>query len=132
MLAYVALAWSGRFDMRLGDQIASLVYPLDTFSMYAPVPGTQESYLLLRDPQGSVHRVMDFRSFDCPEPLSAMDTRCPRGIQYHHEDFIHYIESHRGPGEREAELITRTWKLEAGAPPMHLSDCVLAHCRVAR
>jgi hypothetical protein len=118
--------------MRLGDQIASLVYPLDTFSMYARMPAAEESHLLLRDPQAGVHRVMDFRSFDCSEPLNALDTRCPQGIPYHYEDLIHYIEEHRGPGEREVELITRTWKLEAGAPPMPVSDCVLAHCRVAR
>jgi hypothetical protein len=36
VLAHVALAWMVRFDLRRGDQIASLAYPLDTSSMYAP------------------------------------------------------------------------------------------------
>jgi hypothetical protein len=132
VLAYVALSWAGRFDMRLGEQIASLVYPLDTFSMYARMPAAQESHLLVRDHEGVVHRVTDFRSFDCAEPLTGTDARCPHGIPYHYEDLTRYIESHAGPGEREVELIARTWTLEPGAPPAPTSDCVVAHCRVAR
>ena len=43
VLGYVALAWAVRFDLPQGDQIASLVYPLDTFSMYAQAPSPRMS-----------------------------------------------------------------------------------------
>jgi hypothetical protein len=132
LLAYVALSWTVRFDMRLGEQIASLIYPLDTFSMYARMPAPEESHLVVRDHQGGVHRVMDFRSFDCGEPLTGTATECPRGIPYHYDDLTRYIDSHPGPGEWEVELITRTWELRPGAPPLPAADCVIAHCRVAR
>ena len=134
VLAYVALSWAVRFDMRLGDQIASLVYPLDTFSMYAPLPGRRASHLLIRDAQGAVHHVTDFRSFDCAEPMREVATRCAHrhGIEYHFEDLTRYIESHGGPGEIGAEIITRSWKLRPGSPPLADGDCVIAHCRVAR
>jgi hypothetical protein len=134
LLAYVALSWAMRFDMRLGEQIISLVYPLDTFSMYARMPPAYESHLLVRDRQGTVHRVMDFRSFDCAGPLTGPAVPCAgaHGIPYHFEDLIRYVESHPGPGQLDAELITRTWELHAGAAPVPVSDCVLAACRVAR
>jgi len=119
--------------MRLGEHIASLVYPLDTFSMYATPPGEDRSHLLALDHQGAVHRVTEFRSFDCREPLTGSAARCAdkRGIPYHYEDLARYIESHTGPGELDVELITRTWDLRSGAP-LQTSDCVIAHCKVAR
>lgn len=129
ILAYVALSWAVRFDMRLGQQIASLLYPLDTFSMYAGMPGEDTSYLLVRDGQGSVHRVTDFRSFDCAA-LAAGATQCPHGIPYYYEGLTRYIESHTGTGDLDVELISRTWQFRTGAPPL-TSDCVIAHCKVA-
>jgi hypothetical protein len=134
LLLYVALAWAVRLDMRLGEQIASLVYPLDTFSMYSRMPGTQESLLLVRDRQGTVHRVTDFRSFDCDEAVNGAGAPCSdrRGIPYHYEDLARYVDAHAGPGQLEVDLVTRTWELRRWAPPVLASDCVLAHCRVAR
>jgi hypothetical protein len=118
--------------MRLGQHIASLVYPLDTFSMYATLPGEDRSHLLVRDQQGAVHRVTDFRSFDCAEPVTGSSAQCAdkRGIPYHYDDLARYIESHTGPGESDVELITRTWDL--GSTPLQTSDCIIAHCKVAR
>jgi hypothetical protein len=134
VLAYVALSWSARFDMRLGQQIASLVYPLDTFSMYARMPGEDRSHLLVRDAQGGVYRVTSFRSFDCAEPYAGPTARCAttRGIPYHYDDLTNYIRDHEGHGELDVELITRTWELRSGAPPERTSDCVIAHCKVSR
>ncbi|MFN8644264.1 MAG: hypothetical protein U0802_22370 [Candidatus Binatia bacterium] len=60
LLGYVALAWAVRFDLRLGGQIASLVYPLDTFSMYARPAGRDTSILLARTADGGVHAVTEF------------------------------------------------------------------------
>jgi hypothetical protein len=134
VLGYVALSWAIRFDMRLGDQIASLIYPLDTFSMYGSMPGARESHLLIRDAGGEIHRIEDFRSFDCSEPLSGKEMRCqdrPR-INYLYEELIHYIEDHAGSGETEVELIHRTWELHAGARPVQIPDCVVSHCKVSR
>ncbi len=120
--------------MRLGEQIASLLYPLDTFSMYGRLPGEDTSHLLVRDGQGAVHRVTDFRSFDCAEPVSGSAARCAetRGIPYHYEDMARYVESHAGAGVESIDLITRTWQVRPGAPAVHASDCVVAHCRVSR
>lgn len=134
VLGYVALSWAVRFDMRLGEQIASLIYPLDTFSMYGRMPSELESHLLIRDSTGAIHRIADFRSFDCSEPLTDNAVRCRDrpGINYLYEDLIRYIESHPGSGELEVELIDRTWELHAGAPPAQVPDCVVAHCRVSR
>ena len=134
VLLYVALSWSVRFDMRLGEQIASLVYPLDTFSMYARMPGEDRSHLLIRDAHGGVYRVTSFRSFECVEPFTGPTARCAskRGIPYHYDDLTDYIQKHAGSGELDVDLITRTWELRSGAPPEHTSDCVIAHCKVSR
>ncbi len=132
ILAYVALSWSIRFDMPLGRQIASLVYPLDTFSMYAGPAGGSISHLLIRDGQGAVHRVTDFRSIDCAEPIDRSVARCAdrSGYAYHYDELAEYIAQHGGPGVTPVELIYRTWEMRAGAPPAIDPDCVVAHCRV--
>ncbi len=132
VLGYVALSWAVRFDMRLGAQTASLVYPLDTFSMYARMPGEDRGILLVRDARGTAHRVTEFRSFDCDQPLTGPAARCAdkRGIAYHYEDFARYVESHTGSGEHEVDLITRMCDFHTSPP--QTSDCVIAHCKVAR
>ena len=133
VLGYVLLSWLVRFDMRLGQQIASLVYPFDTFSMYAGMPGEDRSALLVRDGKGNVRRVTAFRAFSCAEPLTGASAACAgrHGIPYLYEDLVHYIESHAGSGGREVELITRTWEIRSGAAPLVTSDCVIAHCKVS-
>jgi len=133
VLAYVAASWAVRYDLRLNHQDASLVYPLDTFSMYGGMPGEDRSQLLIRDAQGVVHRVMDFRLFRCAEPLTGPDVNCAhrQGIPYHYEELTRYIQGHPGAGESEVELITRTWQFSPAAP-LRTSDCVVAHCKVAR
>jgi hypothetical protein len=134
MLVYAVLSWAVRFDMPLGAQIASLVYPLDTFSMYATPPGRDTSMLVVRDAQGAVHRVTDFHAFDCTEPVRGAAARCEqtRGIRYHYDDLARYIEAHAGTGEIDVDLVTRTWRVRAGAPIEQGDDCVVAHCRVSR
>ena len=134
LLAYVALSWTARYDMRRGDQIASLLYPLDTFSMYASHGARAMSHLLVRDGQGGAHRVTAFRSFECAEPVSGSAARCAdqRGFQYHYDDLTNYIQSHTGPGDIEVELISRTWALRPGRAPVHTADCVISRCRVSR
>ena len=133
-LAYIAASWAVRYDLRLGGQIASLVYPLDTFSMYGRPPGADTSVLLVRDARGEVFRVTDFRAFDCAEPVSGPAAQCARtrGIPYHYADLARYVEQHRGAGDVEVDLITRTWRVAPGAPVEVLADCVVAHCRAAR
>ncbi len=134
LLAYVALSWAVRFDMRLGNQIASLLYPLDTFSMYAGGPGRDASHLLVRDSLGIVHRVTEFRAFDCAAALAETGARCAdtHGIQYHYDDLMRYIESHAGPGTSEVAIITRTWRIRPGAAPVQMADCIIARCKVSR
>jgi hypothetical protein len=134
VLGYVLLSWLVRFDMRLGAQIVSFVYPLDTFSMYAGMPGEDRSALLVRDAGGTVHRVTAFRAFSCAEPLRGPSAACATrlGIHYLYEDLVRHIESHPGPGDRDVELIIRTWQIENGAAPVVTSDCVVAHCKVAQ
>ena len=129
----MALSWAVRFDTRLGEFNASLVYPLDTFSMYGRMPGEDRSHLLLRDARGGIHRVTAFRSFHCNEPIIGPGARCAdkRGIQYHYEDLVRYIQEHAGPGELPVDLITRTWIVRSGAPVVHDSDCLIAHCEVS-
>jgi hypothetical protein len=132
VLAYVALAWLVRFDLRRGDQIASLAYPLDTFSMYAPNSANQISHILVRDAAGAVHHVTSFERFACAEALRGSAVRCTerRGFQYHYDDQINWIEAHPGGGATRVELISRTWDVQPGAAPVHLNDCVIAHCTV--
>jgi hypothetical protein len=134
VLGYVVLSWAVRLDMRLGEQNASLIYPLDTFSMYGRMPVEDRSHLLVRDAQGTVHRVTDFRTFECAEPVTGTAAHCAdkRGILYHYEDLARYIQSHAGPGVLQVELISRTWELHPGAPAVPVSDCVIAHCTVSR
>ena len=133
VLGYVLLSWLVRFDMRLGQQIASLVYPLDTFSMYGGMPGEDRSALLVLDDEGNEHRVTAFHAFACAEPLIGASAACAgrHGIPYLYEDLVHYIETHPGPGDRNVELVTRTWEIRSGAAPLKTSDCVIAHCKVS-
>jgi len=134
LLGYVALSWSARFDMRRGEQIASLVYPLDTFSMYSRVWNRRISHMLVRDSGGEVHRVISFRTFDCDSTIATSDSRCAKesAIAYHDDDLIHFIQGHAGAGGEPVELIRRTWNLREGATPALLEDCVITTCRVAR
>ena len=134
VLGYVLLSWAARFDMRLGEQIASIVYPLDTFSMYAQAPTPEISHLLVRDARGAVRPVPSFRSFDCDEPVTDVPERCSgfRPINYLFEDLARHIQSHRGGGTEDVDLIVRTWSLRAGAPVALAPDCVVTHCRVSR
>ena len=133
VLAYVLVSWLVRFDMRLGEGIASVVYPFDTFSMYGGMPGNDSTALLIRDGDGNVHRVTAFHAFSCGEPVPDASTvsTCPHSIPYLHDDLVHYIESHPGPGRRDVELIARTWDIRSGAAPVQKSDCVVAHCKVS-
>jgi hypothetical protein len=130
----VALSWAVRFDMGHGEQMASLLYPLETFSMYAGPPGEYVSHPLIRDAQGTLHRVTDFRSFDCAEPVDRATARCADspGFAYLYDDMARYIDSHRGAGDAQVELVYRTWQVRSGAPPAHAADCVIAHCKVSR
>jgi hypothetical protein len=134
VLGYVLLSWAFRFDMPLGEQIASLVYPLDTFSMYAQAQGPRVSHLLVRDARGTVYPVTTFRSFACDEPITAIPTRCSesRPIRYLFEDLARHIESHPGAGAEDVELILRTWSMRSGAPATLAEDCAVSHCRVSR
>lgn len=133
-LGYIALAWAVRFDMRLGDQMASLLYPLDTFSMYAGPPGEYVSHPLVRDQDGSVHRITSYRVFACDDPVTRPAARCVNdsGYAYLYDDLAHYIEAHPGAGEADVELIYRTWEVRAGAAPTPISDCVIARCKASR
>jgi hypothetical protein len=133
ILAYVAFSWSVRFDMPLGHQIASLVYPLDTFSMYAGPAGDSISHLLVRDAQGVVHRVTDFRAINCAERIDRSVARCSdrNGYAYHYDELTEYIAQHGGPATTPVDLIYRTWEVRPGAPPAIAPDCVVAHCTVA-
>jgi hypothetical protein len=133
VLVYVVLSWVVRFDTRRGEQNASLAYPLDTFSMYAVVPEEYMSHLLIRDARGEVHRVTAFRAFDCAEPVTGSAAACAdeRGIEYHYDDLVRYIQGHSGGGEQDVALISRTWRIRAGAAPERTADCVIAHCRVS-
>jgi hypothetical protein len=134
VLGYVALSWAVRFDMRHGEQIASLLYPLDTFSMYAGSPGEYVSHVLIRDQQGTIHHVTAFQSFDCAQPVARREAACADspGYAYLYDDIAGYIESHRGAGDAEVELIYRTWQVRSGAAPVPISDCVIARCKVSR
>lgn len=133
VLIYVVLSWAIRIDMRLGIQMASLIYPLDTFSMYATAPPGHATRLLIRDDRGKIHHIEAFRAYDCVDPVTGPNVRCADdlGIDYIHEKLTRYIETHRGPGERQIELIARTWVITPGEAPVHDSDCVVAQCRVA-
>lgn len=133
VLAYAALSWAVRYDMRFGPQLASLAYPLDTFSMYAAAPGDLVSHVLLRDDGGAVHRVKNFRAFACDAPLEGKEARCAErpGYAYLYEDTSAYIRAHGGAAETPMDLVYRTWRLRPGEVPIIDSDCVIARCRVA-
>ncbi len=134
LLGYAAVAWAFRFDMQGGPHIASVVYPFDTFSMYASAPDPYISHLLVREPDGVVHSVTAYRTFDCADPLTGPELRCTRQhhIPYHYDDLVEYIRSHPGPGTTDAELLSRTWRTRSGAAPILTADCVVSRCRVSR
>ena len=133
-LLYVLASWGLRFDMRRGAQIASLIYPLDTFSMYSSMPDPRVAHLLLRDAGGGVHAVMSFSSFDCGPALHGAESDCVDGdlIEYHFDDLVTYIDGRRGDGEVAMDLIVRRWQVAAGEAPTPAGDCLLRQCRVKR
>jgi len=133
ILVYVALSWAARSDMSLGSQVASLVYPLDTFSMYAGAPGEAISHLLVRDATGGIHRVRAFAAYRCDAAIERSAARCAEqpGFAYHYDDLTRYIKAHRGSGSTPVELIYRTWRIQPGEPPTIEADCVIANCTVA-
>jgi hypothetical protein len=133
VLAYAALSWVARFDMSLGEQIASLAYPLDTFSMYAGPPADTIGHLLVRDAVGEIHRVRDFAAYHCDAELKRGATSCAGqpGFAYHYDDLVRYIDGHGGWGAIPVDLIYRTWRLQPSEPPSVDADCVIAHCMVA-
>jgi hypothetical protein len=133
VLAYTALSWAVRFDMGLGEQIASLVYPLDTFSMYAGPPADAIGHLLVRDAAGEMHRVRDFAAYHCDAELKRRSARCADqpGYAYHYDDLVRYIDGHRGSGPIPVDVIVRTWRLQRSKPPSVEADCVITHCMVA-
>jgi hypothetical protein len=133
VLAYAALSWAARFDMSLGEQIASLVYPLDTFSMYAGPPADTIGHLLVRDAVGEIHRVRDFAAYHCDAELKRGATRCADqpGFAYHYDDLVRYVDGHSGSGATPVDLIYRTWRLQPSEPPSVEADCLIAHCMVA-
>ena len=133
ILAYVALSWAARFDMGLGEQIASLVYPLDTFSMYAGPPADTIGHLLVRDAVGEIHRVRDFAAYHCDAELKRGAARCADqpGFAYHYDDLVRYIDGHGGSGAIPVDLVFRTWRLRQSEPPSIEADCVITRCMVA-
>ena len=130
-LAYVTLSWAARFDMALG--VASLVYPLDTFSMYAGPPGNTIGHLLVRDAVGEIHGVRDFAAYHCDAELKRGAIRCRdlAGFAYHYDDLVRYIDAHSGAGATAVNLVYRTWHLQPSEPPSVEADCVIADCMVA-
>jgi hypothetical protein len=134
ILTYVALSWAARFDMALGEQIASLVYPLDTFSMYAGPPAEKIGHLLVRDADGAIHPVRDFAAYQCDAELKRGATACPDqpGFGYHYDDLVRWIDDHSGSGTIRVDLVFRTWLLRRSEPPSVAGDCVIARCMVAR
>ena len=133
VLAYAALSWAARLDLGVGEQIASLVDPLDTFSMYAGPPGDSIGHLLVRDAVGEIHRVRDFAGYHCDAELKRGAARCgdQPGFAYHYDDLVRYIDDHSGSGATPVDLIYRTWRLRPHEPPDVDADCVIAHCMVA-
>src|SRR5690349_9699959 len=98
--------------MSLGEQIASLVYPLDTFSMYAGPPADTIGHLLVRDAAGDIHRVRYFSDYHCDAETKRGATGCADqpGFAYHYDDLVRYIDDHDGPGTIPVDLIFRTWR----------------------
>ncbi|MCX4243660.1 hypothetical protein [Paraliomyxa miuraensis] len=133
-LSYLMVSWVVRFDMVRGTQIASLVYPFDTFSMYSTMPEAQSSHLLARDERGDVHSITSFRSFDCDAPIDSRASACGTRatIQYLDDDLVDYIQTHPGSGSSQVDIIRRTWMVFAGRPPRPSGDCVITACRVSR
>ena len=131
ILAYVTLSWAARFDMGLG--VASLVYPLDTFSMYAGPPGDEIGHLVVRDAAGAIHRVRDFAAYRCDAELKRGATACADrpGFGYHYDDLVRWIDAHGGAGTVPVDLVFRTWRLRQNEPPNFEADCVISHCMVA-
>ena len=132
--AYLALSWAVRVDTRAGRQNASLVYPLDTFSMYADLPEPQQTAILLRDARGNVHRVEDYAAFACEPLAEPLFTQCPTPIRLGHkgDEVLRHVRRHAAPAVDgvPVQLIARSWQLRPGDLPQWQNDCLLARCVV--
>jgi hypothetical protein len=133
-LGFLAASWAWREDGRLGRQIASLVYPLDTFSMYATTWQDEVSIPLLIDKAGHSHWPYHLAAFACT-PIADADQSCARGraIGYHDDELLRHVRSHPLPPGQQGvpmQLVRRHWKLTAGQVPKQLADCPLQQCLV--
>ena len=133
-LGFLAAAWAWRGDGRLGRQIRSVVYPFDTFSMYATTWRKEIRIPLLRDPAGNTHFPYHFGGFLC-EPVQDAGPACSSAysIDYHDDELLRHVRTH--PLRPDApvqhmELVRRHWQLQAGRAPVRLDDCVLQRCQV--
>ena len=132
-LGYLVVAWFARFDMDRGTQIASLVYPFDTFSMYSTVAEGESSYLLARDEHGAVHAIESYGAFDCDDTVDTKKSLCNENpsIRYLDDDMANYVLRHPGSGTQTVDIIRRTWMVTAGEQPQLIGDCVITVCRVS-
>lgn len=132
-LAYVAASWAVRFDWGRNRQIASLVYPLDTFSMYAASSGPRTSLMMLRDSDSASHRIEHFSAFDCRPSAHTCDSSA--AIAYHDRDNHGFIARHAAKRDNQRpwqrmDLVIRSWAVRPWQRPATLPDCVVAHCDV--
>lgn len=135
-LGFLAAAWAWRGDGRLGRQIRSAVYPLDTFSMYATTWRKEIRIPLLRDARGNSHFPYHLSGFDC-EPLRPSGPGCDDAfsIDYHDDELLRHTRTHPlqpGVPTETMTLVRRGWRLQAGQPPVLLGDCALQRCAVHR
>jgi hypothetical protein len=134
--AFVAISWAARFDSELGRKTRSLVYPFDTFSMYAIGQHTASHIVVLYE-GGVVRGVESYERFDCPTGFELERAVCdaPVGtysrVAYLERKALLHIREHGGAGEREVRVVRRVWSVPEDGPPVRLADCELATCRVS-
>lgn len=140
---YVALSWAFRFPTAHGAHNASLVYPLDTFSMYAEEAPERVGAFVVRVEGGSTEPLGAFSALECETREGApflradgsYDVACESDgehIEYLDADLGAYLRAHPGTGPLEVEIVRRTWTTPRDGPLAAPIDCVLARCRAAR
>jgi hypothetical protein len=143
-VAYLAVAWIVRFDTPEGPHNASIVYPFDTFSMYAEVLPDVASALVVRGADGTIDSVSAFEGLECSRDGATIlrdDGALDEGpctpstgtsIRYLDGDAAAYLRTHASAGSETVELLRRTWRIPRGGAALAPDDCVVASCRAAR
>ena len=118
-------------------RVVGNLYPFSTFSMYSAAKSESASHIVARDRAGTLHAVLEYEGWSCPEPLDIDPPRCRAAarfssIGYIDRRILEHVRGHRSTGGEPVELVRHIWRFQDGSGDVRTEDCVLAQCQAVR